>query len=70
MINYLCIFIFAFMLLFYILLTQTHIASNIGIKDLPLLDKLYSALGGICGYSFLINKLSFSNSFKVKLNAL
>lgn len=33
-------------------------------SDFPLSDKLYSTLGGICGYSFLIIKPSFSNSFK------
>ena len=39
-------------------------------SDFPLSDKLYSTLGGICGYSFRIIKPSFSNSFKEKYSIL
>lgn len=32
---------------------HSHILSRIGIKDLPRSVRLYSTLGGICGYSSL-----------------
>ena len=41
-----------------------------GIRDSPYGDKLYSTLGGICGYSVLIIKLLASRSLSDKLNDL
>lgn len=46
-------------------LPHWHIRSITGIKDLPLSERLYSTLGGICGYSFLMTSLSFSSSFNI-----
>jgi len=42
-----------------------------GISERPRSDRLYSTLGGICGYSFLTTRRSFSSSFfSVELSVL
>ncbi|EDK88359.1 hypothetical protein FNP_0552 [Fusobacterium polymorphum ATCC 10953] len=41
-----------------------------GIKVSPFFERLYSTLGGICGYSFLIIILSSSSSFNVLVKVL
>lgn len=49
---------------------QLHIMSITGISERPRSDRLYSTLGGICGYSFLTTRRSFSSSFSVELSVL
>lgn len=53
-----------FSLLFYNLFSspQSHIVSSIGIRDFPRSVRLYSTLGGICGYSSLWTNLSASKA--------
>ena len=47
-----------------------HISYKIGIKDNPRFESLYSTLGGIWEYSFLIIIPSLSNSFNWLFNIL
>ena len=48
-----------FFISYHFYVSHTHNLSKISISDFPLSDKLYSTLGGICGYSFRIIKPSF-----------
>ena len=49
---------------------QTHNWSNTVISDFPRSLRLYSTLGGICGYSVRTIRRSASNSFRLTLSVL
>ena len=49
---------------------HSHIMSRMGISDLPRSVRLYSTLGGICGYSSRCTSWSPSSSFSVTLSVL
>ncbi len=52
------------------LVPHSHMASRTGMIDLPRSDKLYSTLGGTCGYSLRTISSSASSSLSVRLRVL